>query len=135
MSSSKPRHFTFAIAFLIALISTMSFGARRVSAKHISGVVNLNSASIAELDVLPGVGAKAAQKIVDYRKKAPFSRTEELVKVKGFGRKKYEKLKPYLTVSGPTTISSTSNTTQSTLRVTTSPQASTATNVIYPSDR
>jgi competence protein ComEA len=68
-------------------------------------VVNLNDATAAELDVLPGVGAKAAAAIIAYRQQKPFNRIEELVKVKGFGRKRFLKLKPYLTVKGPTKLS------------------------------
>lgn len=69
-----------------------------------TGVVNLNQATEAELDQLPGVGAKAAQSIITHRQKRPFQRLEELVKVKGFGKKKFEKLKPYLTLTGQTTL-------------------------------
>lgn len=69
-----------------------------------TGVVNLNDASTEELDRLPGVGRKAAERIVDRRKEKPFQRIEELVRVKGFGKKKFEKLKPYLTLTGPTTL-------------------------------
>jgi competence protein ComEA len=67
--------------------------------------VNINEASAEQLAYLPRVGAKAAQKVVDYRKsKGPFARPEDLMEVKGFGEKKFEQLKPYLTVSGPTTL-------------------------------
>ncbi|HEX8697215.1 MAG TPA: helix-hairpin-helix domain-containing protein [Myxococcaceae bacterium] len=69
-----------------------------------TGVVNLNQATEAELDQLPGVGTKAAERIVTHRQKRPFQRLEELVKVKGFGKKKFEKLKPYLTLTGQTTL-------------------------------
>ena len=80
-------------------------GKRKATAVKVSGVVNLNQASAAQLDLLPGVGEKAAKKIVAYREKTPFKRVEELVKVKGFGKKKFEKLKPHLVVAGPTTLS------------------------------
>jgi competence protein ComEA len=50
------------------------------------------------------VGPKAAERIATYRQKTPFARAEDLVKVKGFGKKKLEKLKAHLTVSGPTTL-------------------------------
>jgi competence protein ComEA len=69
-----------------------------------SGVVNLNQATEEQLDQLPGVGLKAAQRILAQREKRPFQRLEELVKVKGFGKKKLEKLKPFLTLTGPTTL-------------------------------
>ena len=67
--------------------------------------VNINQASAEQLAHLPRVGAKAAQRVVDYRKtKGPFSRPEDLMEVKGFGEKKFEQLRPYLAVSGPTTL-------------------------------
>jgi competence protein ComEA len=69
-----------------------------------TGVVNLNEATVAQLDVLPGVGARAAQRIIAFRQKRPFKRIEELVRVKGFGKKQFLKLKPHLTLEGPTTL-------------------------------
>lgn len=69
-----------------------------------TGVVNLNEATVAQLELLPGVGAKAAQRIITWREKRAFKRIEELVRVKGFGRKQFLKLKPYLTLEGPTTL-------------------------------
>jgi competence protein ComEA len=70
----------------------------------VSGTLNLATATSAQLDQLPGVGAKAAKAIIDYRAKTPFARVEELVKVKGFGKKRFDRLKPYLTLSGATTL-------------------------------
>lgn len=63
-------------------------------------VVNLNSATLQELETLPGVGAKTAERIIDYRtKKGPFKKIEELMKVQGIGEKSFLKLKPQLTVA------------------------------------
>ena len=76
----------------------------RKPGKQVIGMVNLNQATPQQLDLLPGVGAKAAQRIMDYRRKTPFARPEEIVKVKGFGKKKFEKLKVHLAVAGPTTL-------------------------------
>src|SRR5689334_21608010 len=66
--------------------------------------VNINTATAAELAYLPRVGAKVADRIVERRKEKPFTRPEELMEVKGIGEKLYASLKPYLAVSGPTTI-------------------------------
>jgi competence protein ComEA len=61
--------------------------------------VNLNSASAAQLQTLPGVGASAAQRIVEYRQKnGNFKKIEELMNVKGIGEKSFLKLKPLITV-------------------------------------
>jgi competence protein ComEA len=81
---------------------------RKSSSKVLSGVLNLNTASQGQLDQMPGVGPKAAERIIAYRAKTPFTRAEDLVKVKGFGKKKLDKLKAHLAVSGPTTLKVTS---------------------------
>lgn len=65
-----------------------------------AGVVNLNSATVAELESLPGIGARVAARIVEYRtKKGPFKRIEELMNVQGVGEKNFLKLRPQLSVS------------------------------------
>jgi len=64
-------------------------------------VVNINTASAAELDALPGIGAKTAALIVEYRQKnGPFKKVEELMNVRGIGEKNFLKLKALLSV-GP----------------------------------
>lgn len=68
------------------------------------GKINLNQATVEQLELLPGVGKKAAEKIVAYREKKPFKRIQELVRVKGFGRKKFLKLQPHLAVEGENTF-------------------------------
>ena len=77
---------------------------RKASSKVLQGVLNLNTASATQLDTMPGVGPKAAERIIAYRAKTPFTRPEDLIKVKGFGKKKLDKLKGHLAVTGPTTL-------------------------------
>jgi comEA protein len=61
--------------------------------------INLNAASVAQLQTLPGIGASAAQRIVEYRQKnGAFKKIEELMNVKGIGEKSFLKLKPLITV-------------------------------------
>ena len=63
------------------------------------GQVNINTASAADLDALPGIGAKTAALIVEYRQKnGPFKKVEELMNVRGIGEKNFLKLKPQITV-------------------------------------
>lgn len=63
--------------------------------------VNLNTATEAELDTLPGIGPATAKAIVEYRTaNGPFKSVEDLKKVKGIGDKKLERLRPELTLSG-----------------------------------
>ena len=69
-------------------------------------MVNLNTATSAELETLPGVGAKMAARIIEYRqKKGPFKKIEELMNVQGIGEKNFLKLKPQLTVGARADVS------------------------------
>ncbi len=62
-------------------------------------VTNLNTASLAQLQRLPGIGPKMAQRIVEYRKAhGAFASPEQVMDVKGIGPKKFEKLKAFLKV-------------------------------------
>ena len=66
-------------------------------------LVNLNTATAVELEVLPGVGPKVAARIVEYRKtKGPFKKIEELMNVKGIGEKNFLRLKPFVFVPART---------------------------------
>ncbi len=65
----------------------------------IAGVVNLNTASVGELQGLAGIGAAKAQAIVTYREQhGPFKSVDDLVRVKGIGAKTLEHLRESLTV-------------------------------------
>jgi competence protein ComEA len=65
-----------------------------------SSPVNLNTATQAQIEALPGIGPKVAQRIIEYRQKnGQFKKIEDVMNVKGIGEKSFLKLKPYLTVS------------------------------------
>lgn len=89
---------------VLAMSAGAALAGKPVMKKELSGVVNLNTASAAQLDLLPGIGEKAARRIIEHRSKTPFAKVDDLRKVKGFGAKKMEKLKSFLTTSGPTTV-------------------------------
>jgi competence protein ComEA len=62
-------------------------------------IVNLNTASQAELLRLPGIGEKYAERIVRYRREhGPFAAVEDLDGVKGIGKKTIERLRPFVRV-------------------------------------
>jgi competence protein ComEA len=64
-----------------------------------SGAVDLNSASEAQLQEVPGIGPALAKKIVDFRNEnGPFKSVDDLLKVRGVGEKSLERLRPHLTV-------------------------------------
>jgi len=60
--------------------------------------VNVNTASVEQLQELPGVGPVTAKRIVDYRDKTPFSTPEQLMEVKGIGAKTFAKMKGFIAV-------------------------------------
>ena len=65
-----------------------------------AGIVNINTASATEFEALPGIGAKTAARIVEYRQKnGPFKKVEELMNVRGVGEKSFLKLKAQLSVA------------------------------------
>jgi competence protein ComEA len=70
----------------------------------LEGKVNINSASTAELELLPGIGPATAARILEYRREHPFESVGDIVKVKGVGEKTYAKIKPFLAVEGQTTL-------------------------------
>jgi competence protein ComEA len=65
-----------------------------------AAMINLNTASVTQLETLPGVGKATAERIVEYREKnGAFKKIEDLMNVRGVGEKSFLKLKPLITVS------------------------------------
>ena len=75
--------------------ATSSTGTQRTNK-----LVNLNTATVSDLQTVSGIGAKRAQDIIDYREaNGKFQSVDELKNVSGIGTKTLEKLKNYVTVS------------------------------------
>jgi len=98
------------LALLAALVGPVTVSAAAQTAQSVAetsdaahaSIVNLNTASAAQLEGLPGIGAKTAQRILEYRQKSGgFKKIEDLMNVKGIGEKSFLKLKPHITVGAP----------------------------------
>jgi competence protein ComEA len=68
-------------------------------------VVNLNTADSSQLALLPRIGPSVAQRILAFRKEhGAFKSADDLLLVRGIGEKTYALIKPYVAVSGETTL-------------------------------
>ncbi len=97
-------------ALALALLASCSVAIAALSAPtddappQLSGVVNLNTATVDELELLPGIGEARAQAVVALRKqRGGFKSVEELKEVKGIGDKALEQLRPFVRLDGKTT--------------------------------
>ena len=100
------RRLSFVVAMFVLLATmggTVAEGQAKGNSKAASAItppININTATAAQLEALPGIGARTAQAIVDHRQKnGGFKKIEELMNVKGIGEKSFLKLKPMVTVS------------------------------------
>ena len=99
---------TLFLMFVLALSSFTVFAADAPTATSAaaSSVININTADASQFAYLPRVGAKAGERIVEYRKaNGAFKKTSDLMQVKGIGEKTFELIRPYLALDGKTTLS------------------------------
>ena len=93
-----------ALCLLVPSIAHANPGPRHKHAKPpVEGVLNLNRASEAELRLLPGIGKGRAAQIVARRQTKPFATLEEVARIKGL-RRLVSRLRPHLSLEGPTTL-------------------------------
>ncbi|MCK6601169.1 MAG: helix-hairpin-helix domain-containing protein [Bacteroidetes bacterium] len=76
---------------------TLSVSSKKPDPSRIIKPLNLNRASLQDLTDLPGIGEKTAQRILEYRAEiGKFSSGDQLLNVKGIGKKKLSQIRPFL---------------------------------------
>ena len=96
----KRAHFTW------MLLAVLVLSGLAAAARAAEGKVNVNEAGIDQLALLPRIGPAVAQRIVEFREEnGAFKTVEDLMLVRGIGEKTFERLAPYITLSGETTLS------------------------------
>ena len=99
----RPRSKSGVAVLVVVAVATLAERRASAGSKAVEGVVNLNTAPPELLAVLPGVGPSKALGILAYRARHPFRTVDELVRVKGIGRRMVRTMRDHLAVSGPST--------------------------------
>lgn len=96
--SQSHRFAAAALALVLALAALPAYAAP-------GGTVNVNTATVDQLQLLPRIGPAVAQRIVEHREKnGAFKSLEDLMLVRGIGESIFEQIKPYVALSGATTL-------------------------------
>lgn len=104
MESVRTRGARALVLALGLVLAVASLGSLPSAVGAEGGMVNVNTASAAELQTLPGIGEAKARAIVEERqRRGGFERVEDLLEVRGIGEVALEKLRPHVTVKGKTT--------------------------------
>ena len=99
-----------AIVLVLGLVATLASAqeaarpaAKAATSSASSGTpINLNTATVAQLETLPGIGKSTAERILEYRQKnGGFKKVEDLMNVRGIGEKSFLKMKALITVTAP----------------------------------
>jgi competence protein ComEA len=101
ISSTQPRRPARARRVGAILAAMLVAGALAAVTQARAAAVDVNSASAAELEALPGIGAAKAAAIVEERQLRPFASVEDLERVRGIGPALVAELRPHITVSPP----------------------------------
>jgi competence protein ComEA len=92
----KVLFFITAVFLFVSITSAFVYAEEKMA-------ININKASVEEIAALPSIGKKTAKMIVEYREKnGGFKKIEDIRKVKGVGKKLFEKIKENITVEDET---------------------------------
>jgi competence protein ComEA len=95
----KLRRMSWAFALCIALVLAPAAALAQKSTAPAGEKINLNTATVEQLQTLPGVGPAIARSIVEHRSKVgKFNKIEEILNIKGIGEKKFQLIKDRLTL-------------------------------------
>jgi competence protein ComEA len=90
---------------VLAILLVTATLAPIAAAAATSGVVNVNTATAEQLQMLPRIGPSVAQRILEHRKEnGKFASLDDLMLVRGIGEATFQGLKPYVSLSGETTL-------------------------------
>ncbi|MGB0037163.1 MAG: helix-hairpin-helix domain-containing protein [Candidatus Acidiferrales bacterium] len=99
-SENRANYFLICGATFLFLACALSIASAQK--KPPSKPIELNTATIEQLEQLPGIGPGTAKAIVRFREKSgPFERVEDLLAIRGISKARLEKLRPFITVSPP----------------------------------
>lgn len=88
----------------LLLILTLGFASSAMAKQNLTGHININSATTAQIMLLPRVGEAKANAIREYVKNNKISQLEDLLQIKGIGEKTITKWKDYIKFDGDTTL-------------------------------
>src|SRR5713226_8342096 len=100
-----PTRISFFLLFSGLVFSTAIFAGKK---KPPAQPVNINTATAKELQLVPGIGPSTAEKILQMRKSyGLFKSVDDLLAIRGIGKKRLDKMRKYLTVGKPEAASKT----------------------------
>jgi competence ComEA-like helix-hairpin-helix protein len=100
MKPSLISTFLVLLMLLACVEPVLTYGQKHPPAQPL----DLNSATVEQLEQVPGIGPKTAQAIVDFRRKSgAFRHVDDLLAIKGISQRKMELMRPYVTVAHPAT--------------------------------
>jgi len=85
------------IVALLVAVAILSTAAQKHAPEH---PIDLNTATLEQLQQLPSVGPSTAKSIVEFREKSgPFGRVDDLLAIRGITKQRLEKIRPYVAVN------------------------------------